>query len=127
MNEFGLSEKTMEIIHEIYSQFPQIESVILYGSRAKGNFKPGSDIDMTIVADPTFDFSALAKVNTMFHESSLPYLYDISDFSKLTNPDLIEHIKRCGKVIYRNDNRIRLPSRGRSLCDSAGVPQRVAN
>ena len=100
MNEFGLSDKSMEIIRRIYSQFPQIESVILYGSRAKGNFKPGSDIDMTIVADPTFDFSALAKVNAMFHESSLPYLYDISDFSKLTNPDLIEHIKRCGKVIY---------------------------
>ena len=100
MNEFGLSDKSMEIIRGIYSQFPQIESVILYGSRAKGNFKPGSDIDMTIVADPTFDFSSLAKVNAMFHESSLPYLYDISDFSKLTNQDLIEHIKRCGKVIY---------------------------
>ena len=61
MNEFGLSERHMEIIRGIYSQFPQIESVILYGSRAKGNFKPGSDIDMTIVADPSFDFSALEK------------------------------------------------------------------
>ena len=58
---------------------------------------------MTIVAAPSFDFSALAKVNMMFHESSLPYLYDISDFSKLTNPDLIEHIKRCGKVIYKTE------------------------
>ena len=103
MNEFGLSERHMEIIRGIYSQFPQIKSVILYGSRAKGNFKPGSDIDMTIVAAPSFDFSALAKVNMMFHESSLPYLYDISDFSKLTNPDLIEHIKRCGKVIYKTE------------------------
>ena len=103
MNEFGLSEKSMEIIRGIYSQFPQIKSVILYGSRAKGNFKPGSDIDMTIVAAPSFDFSALAKVNMMFHESSLPYIYDISDFSKLTNPDLIEHIKRCGKVIYKTE------------------------
>ena len=56
MNEFGLSEKSMEIIRGIYSQFPQIKSVILYGSRAKGNFKPGSDIDMTIVAAPSFDF-----------------------------------------------------------------------
>ena len=101
MNEFGLSERHMEIIRGIYSQFSQIESVILYGSRAKGNFRLGSDIDMTIVADPSFDFSALAKVNGMFYESSLPYLYDISDFSKLTNPDLIEHIKRCGKVIYK--------------------------
>lgn len=103
MNEFGLSEKSMEIIRGIYSQFPQIKSVILYGSRAKGNFKPGSDIDMTIVAAPSFDFSALTKVNMMFHESSLPYLYDISDFTKLTNPDLIEHIKRCGKVIYKTE------------------------
>lgn len=100
MNEFGLSEKTMATIRAIYAQFPQIKRVILYGSRAKGTFRTGSDIDMTIVATPEFDFSLLAKINTLFYNSSLPYLVDISDFSKLTDPDLLAHIKRCGKVIY---------------------------
>ena len=103
MNEFGLSEKTMQCIRAIYRKFPSIERVILYGSRAKGNFRPNSDIDMSIVADKTFDFSTLAKVNSLFYESSLPYMVDISDFSKLTNIDLIEHITRCGKVIYEKN------------------------
>lgn len=101
MNEFGLSEKSIDTIRKIFSNFPSIEKVLVYGSRAKGNYKPGSDIDMTIIASEDFDFSTLARVNTLFYESSLPYLYDISDFSKLTNKDLIEHIRRCGKIIYR--------------------------
>lgn len=87
-------------IREIYSKFPAIRKVIVYGSRAKGTYREGSDIDMTIVADPAFDYSQLAKVCTLFHDSSLPYLVDISDFSTLTNKDPIAHIERCGKVIY---------------------------
>ena len=90
----------MECIRSIYALFPSIERVILYGSRANGNFREGSDIDMTIVADKSFDFSDLAKVENLFYESPLPYLVDISDFSKLKNEDLISHIKKCGKVLY---------------------------
>ena len=90
----------MECIRSIYALFPSIERVILYGSRANGNFREGSDIDMTIVANESFDFSDLAKVENLFYESPLPYLVDISDFSKLKNEDLISHIKKCGKVLY---------------------------
>lgn len=94
----------METIRGIYSRFPQIRRVILYGSRAKGTFREGSDIDMTIVATSEFGFSELAKVSTLFYDSPLPYLVDISDFSKLTNQNLISHIERCGKVIYEAEN-----------------------
>lgn len=96
-NEFGLSKTTMKTIAEIYSRFPQVKKVILYGSRAKGNYREGSDIDMAVVADDVVDTS---EIQNMFEESYLPYIADISDFSKLTNSDLIEHINRRGKLLY---------------------------
>ena len=100
VNEFGLSDNAMEIIRGIYVQFPSIEKVIVYGSRAMGNFREGSDIDMTVIADGDFTESDLHKVYGLFDDSLLPYLVDISDFSKIRNPDLIDHIKRRGKVLY---------------------------
>ena len=87
----------MSIIHEIYSKFPQIEKVICYGSRAKGNFREGSDIDMTIVANAAVD---VGEILSLFDDSLLPYLVDVSDFSKLKNQNLIDHITRRGKILY---------------------------
>ena len=46
MNNFGLSEKTIEIIKKLLSNYPQIKKVKIFGSRAKGNYKPSSDIDI---------------------------------------------------------------------------------
>lgn len=99
VNEFGLSEKSMSIMYDIFSQFTQIQKVILYGSRAMGNFTESSDIDMTIIADD-FSYNDLLKLNGMFSDSYLPYFVDVSIFSKLKNPHLIEHIKQYGKVLY---------------------------
>lgn len=100
LNEFGLSEKSMEIIRKIYEKYNGVQKVILYGSRAKGNFKAGSDIDMTIKGDDSFTRDDLLKIINDFYESDLIYLVDISDFSQLQNQDLIDHIKRCGKILY---------------------------
>ncbi len=100
LNEFGLSEKSMSIITGIYEKFPQVERVVVYGSRAMGNFREGSDIDMTLIADGGFSSSDLSKIWNEFDDSSLPYLVDVSIFSELKNPDLIDHIKRRGKTLY---------------------------
>ena len=98
--KFGLSQKSIPIIQDIYSQFPSIKKVLVYGSRAMGNFRDGSDIDMTIIADDNFSTDELYKIKLLFDDSMLPYLVDISDFSKLKNTDLIEHINRNGKILY---------------------------
>lgn len=104
MNEFGLSEKSMGIISGIYEKYPSVREVVVYGSRAKGNFREGSDIDMTIKGTSDFSREDLLKINNAFYESELPYLVDISDYSKLQNPDLIDHIDRVGKILYRRKN-----------------------
>lgn len=46
--KYGLEEQTLQTIFLIFGKYPEVEEVILYGSRAKGNFKPFSDIDITL-------------------------------------------------------------------------------
>jgi predicted nucleotidyltransferase len=99
-NEFGLSEESTKWILRAIQIFPEIEEVIIFGSRAKGNSKPGSDIDFAIKGNfPEFNYPE--KLRTMLQDGLyLPYFFDVLDYSKITNPDLKGHIDRVGKVFY---------------------------
>lgn len=96
--KYGLDEDTLQEIYRILSRYDEVREAVLYGSRAKGNYKPFSDIDLTLKGDVSLD--TLLDVMREFDESSLPYMFDVSIFNSLTNKELIEHIARCGKKIY---------------------------
>ena len=98
--EYGLSKKTINSLNHIFNKYPEIKQVILYGSRAKGNFRIGSDIDITLKTENTFSHNDLLHIANDFDESSLPYFIDVSIYDKLSNPDLKAHIDRVGKVLY---------------------------
>ena len=96
---FGLEESVIAKIEAIFACFPAITRAVIYGSRAKGNFKPGSDIDLTLHGDHlTSDM--LSKVNMELDELNLPYTFDLSLFDKIENDNLRDHIHRIGKVFY---------------------------
>jgi len=97
---FGLKQKHIDAINQCFADFPQIEQVLVYGSRAKGTYKRGSDIDLTIVGN--LDFSSLMKLENKLDDLMLPYKFDLSLFHSITNPDLIEHIRRVGQVFYHS-------------------------
>lgn len=100
MTEFGLSQENRDIINTIFKNHSLVSKVVVYGSRAMGSYKPGSDIDMTLFSEAEVTFDDLTKILGEFDDSDLPYLVDISVYSKLTNENLIEHIDRVGKIIY---------------------------
>ena len=97
--EFGLSEQTCATIRKILDQHPMIDKAVIYGSRAKGNYKNGSDIDLTLMGN-ALDYKTLSAVAWALDESLIPYTVDLSLFEKIENPALREHIERVGKVFY---------------------------
>ena len=99
MAPFGLSESAVATVRQIFSRYPQIERAILYGSRAKGNYKRGSDIDLTLIGEG-LDDRVLAEVTEALVESDLPYTVDLSLFATLDHAALRDHIQRVGVVFY---------------------------
>ena len=96
---YGLEDDELRLMRDIFLQTPGIKEVVLYGSRAKGCYKPFSDVDITLVGDSLTE-DDLTDVMYRLSESSLPYFCDVSLFKNLTTPALIDHIRRRGKSIY---------------------------
>jgi predicted nucleotidyltransferase len=82
------------------ASYPAIEKATLYGSRAKGNFKPGSDIDLTLHG-PALTSRLLAEIAEALDDLLLPYTIDLSIFDTLEHAELKEHIERVGLVFYQ--------------------------
>ncbi len=96
---FGLTTRTVEKISGVFARHPGVEKAVLYGSRAKGNYKNGSDIDLTISGHGLVHRDLL-KIMGELDDLLLPYTIDLSIFSDITHADLIEHIQRVGVVFY---------------------------
>lgn len=96
---FGLKDSELCLLQEFFAANERISKAILYGSRAKGNYKPFSDVDITLVGEG-LSRRDLNELSTRLDESSLPYVFDVSIFEKLNNPELIDHINRRGVEIY---------------------------
>lgn len=97
---FGLKETTIEQICTVLSHYPQVEKAILYGSRAKGNYKPGSDIDLTLTGNEALNLDVLYRIIDDIDDLLLPYTFDLSILHQISDPDVIEHIRRVGVVLY---------------------------
>lgn len=99
---FGLSARVIGQIHGILAQYPTVQQAIIYGSRAKGNHKPGSDIDLTLFGSK-LDHQLMLSVATALDDSDIPYTVDLSLFTQIENPALREHIERVGQVFYQRE------------------------
>jgi len=95
----GLPEATIEKIRGVFALHPQVERAVLYGSRAKGNYKNSSDIDLTLFGDGLND-GELMNLSDELDELLLPYTIDLSIYARLDHADLREHIQRVGTVFY---------------------------
>ena len=96
---FGLSNDIITRIHSVFRKYPEIENATLYGSRAKGNHKPYSDIDLTFEGK-NLSLNLIHQIAVDLDDLLLPYFFDLSIKEKITNPDLLDHIKRVGMEFY---------------------------
>ncbi|MFH2122138.1 MAG: nucleotidyltransferase domain-containing protein [Pseudomonadota bacterium] len=98
--KFGLQESTIEKICAVLALHPQVEKAVLYGSRAKGNYKNGSDIDLTLMGGAELTLKVLYRIMDEIDDLLLPYTFDLSIFNHISDPDVIEHIQRVGVTLY---------------------------
>jgi predicted nucleotidyltransferase len=95
----GLNESAIEKIRGVFSTCPEIQRVILYGSRALGNYRNGSDIDLTIVGDQV-TAEQFSRLRLALDDLLLPYTIDLSLIRQIDNADLRAHIERVGVPFY---------------------------
>jgi predicted nucleotidyltransferase len=103
METFGLSDKSLQILLEIFRNYPTISEVKVYGSRAKGSYSERSDLDLVIMGE--LDRKTLGEVWMEINSSDFPLTVDLQVWKDVKNVNLKEHIRRVGKVFYSADKR----------------------
>ena len=96
---FGLPQSTLDEMRAIFARHNKVTKVVVYGSRAKGNYRNGSDIDLTMFGK-NLTFQDLSTIHNALDDSSNPYLVNLSIYNHLDNAKLREHIDRVGQVFY---------------------------
>jgi len=100
--KFGLAAEDVARIRAVFEKYSPIEKVILYGSRAKGSHRQGSDIDVTLFGPLTL--TILNQIRNDLDDLNLPYTFDLSIYSQIDNADLLEHIRRVGTLFFERDS-----------------------
>lgn len=100
--KYGLPEATVTKICDVFARFPEIEKAVVFGSRAKGNYKTGSDIDLTLYGAQLTN-NLCATIASELDDLLLPYTIDLSVFEEINHDKLREHIERVGIVFYQRD------------------------
>lgn len=101
-NSFGLTDRNIFTLHTIFEQYPEVTEVRIFGSRAKGNYTTGSDIDLAIM-NPEVNQKTITRILSDIEDSSLPYKVDLVAFHSLKTPEFVDHIERKGVLFYKKD------------------------
>jgi predicted nucleotidyltransferase len=102
MKDVGLAPHEIEMMRTVFRQIPSIVEVVLFGSRAKGNFRPESDVDLALIGVDD-DLQAEAVADEL-NELPLPYRFEVKACGTIRYAPLREHIARVGLTLYRRES-----------------------
>lgn len=101
MGKFGLLDSDLVFLSNLFQKYSSINEVIIFGSRAKGNYKNGSDVDLAIKSI-TIANQEINEIDDELNENSnLPYKFDIVHYEKIQTPELKDHIDRVGVSLFK--------------------------
>ena len=97
MDNFGLPQQTIDELLNYFKSKPEIEKVVIYGSRAKGTYHNGSDIDFAIW---TKNNENIARILSELDELPTPYMFDVTNYNTLSHEGMKNSIDKDGKLFY---------------------------
>ncbi len=100
MNGHGLSDQTVERIQDVLAHHPEVARAVLFGSRAKGTARPGSDIDLALYGEG-LDWRVLGRIEDALDDLLLPYTFSLLHHDARTDSEVAAHIARVGVPFYQ--------------------------
>lgn len=99
IDQFGLRQKVTDAIAKIFSGYPGVEKVVVFGSRAMGRYKEGSDIDLAVYGK-SLSHADLLALYSRLEDLDLIWEIDLLFYNEIYDPEVKEHIDRVGKIFY---------------------------
>lgn len=97
--KFGLSDTVIEELQNVFRRHANIKKVLIFGSRSKGNYRAGSDIDLAVIGDDV-DYNQILSILCEIEDLELLYSIDLLDYKMKVGTPIGEHIDRVGQVFY---------------------------
>ena len=97
--KFGLSDTVIKELQDVFRHHANIQKVIIFGSRSKGNYRAGSDIDLAVIGND-IDYDQLLSIHCEIDDLELLYSVDLLDYQKKKGTPIGDHIDRVGQVFY---------------------------
>ena len=97
--KFGLSDTVIKELQDVFRRYANIEKVLIFGSRSKGNYRAGSDIDLAVIGKD-IDYNLLLSILCEIDDVELLYSVDLLDYQKKKGTPIGDHIDRVGQVFY---------------------------
>lgn len=107
ITQYGIPESDLDALLSELKKNTEIKEIILFGSRAKGTFSNGSDIDIALKGRK-LKLNDILDAMSGIDKLLLPYKLDLIIYTRIKEPDLIEHIKRVGIILFRRSDGGRL-------------------
>jgi predicted nucleotidyltransferase len=99
----GLDGKTLASIVKVLTRFAEVERAVLFGSRAKGTHRNGSDIDLALVGGE-LNRRILGQIDDALDDLLLPYRFSLVILSNKTDPEVAAHIDRVGITLFQKEH-----------------------
>ena len=96
---FGLSDTVIKELQDVFRRHANIKKVLIFGSRSKGNYRAGSDIDLAVIGND-IDYNQLLSILCEIDDLELLYSVDLLDYQKKKGTSIGDHIDRLGQVFY---------------------------
>lgn len=97
---FGLKDTDLVTIRSVLQNFREIEEAVIFGSRATGTYRKGSDVDIALQGE-NVTIDVTQKVSYLLNEETvMPYQFDVLSYGAISNSDLVDHIQRVGGILY---------------------------
>ena len=99
--KFGLSDTVIKELQDVFRRHANIKKVIIFGSRSKGNYRAGSDIDLAVIGND-IDYNQLLSIHCEIDDLELLYSVDLLDYQKKKGTPIGDHIDRVGLSVLRS-------------------------